>query len=423
MSFGAQLSTTGSFMISLKLVALATSSTIICSTLGAQDVEKTNSILSQTLYGNEVFAIESFAHIPGAQENLAYSPLGVSEAFAMLYAGTRGETAKDISRVLRFADSPEKTLSSFGELQRTIEKLSEKDGFTIKIADSIWSTSSVLPSYKESIKSNLGAGAFSIKDLDETKEKMDKWVDVNTKGMIKQAPCELTPLTRNVLLNTVYLKGDWRSPFSSRKTRDLTFELASGESVKVPMMRQTSNFDYCEVEDAQIISMPYKGKDVSLLVVLPKEGLRLEDLEEAGVDKDFSPTNLGSWMSSLTTTKVKLSLPRFIIKNRIQIRPMLESMGLPSSVFETPDLSGMSKETGLKIDDAIQDVVFIVDEEGTEAAAVTAITVGARSRPRQEQDKLVVFNANRPFMFVLRDNTNGSILFMGRVMDPRWGGN
>ena len=149
--------------------------TLASTSLGVtQDATNDATSLPRTRTGNEAFAIQSFAHIPDPEKNLAYSPFGVSEAFAMLYAGSRGETAKDLARVLKFQDQPRKILGSFGTLRKAMHALSKKDGFTLKIADSIWSVPTIKKPYIDSIKLNLDADAFPIDDLGKTKAKMGR---------------------------------------------------------------------------------------------------------------------------------------------------------------------------------------------------------------------------------------------------------
>jgi serpin B len=328
----------------------------------------------------------------------------------MLYAGSRGATAQEIARVLNYSATPEKILEPYGLLRNFVDELSEDEGFTLKIADSIWSTGTGLEPYVSAIKSNLGAEMFPLGKPSQAIAKMDKWVSTQTEGLLTKAPCKVTPLTEFVLINTVYLRGEWASEFDTFNTSNKPFSLADGESAEVPMMGKKAKFNYAKANGLQLLEMPYKGNRVSMIVLLPEQGKSLADLEQS-----LSDENLAAWTGMLSSQRVAVSFPRFKVKSSLDLSQVFQSMGMSPSVFRAPDLSGMTSLKNLEISGALQEAVIIVDEAGTKAAAATAIGIDSRRLPPPAE----VFNANRPFMFLLRDNDLGTIFFMGRVTDPR----
>ena len=176
------------------------------------------------------------------------------------------------------------------------------------------------------------------------------------------------------------------------------------------MMRKTAKFNYAKANGLQLLEMPYKGNRVSMIVLLPEQGKSLADLEQS-----LTVENLAAWTGMLSNQRVAVSFPRFKVKSSLDLSQVFQSMGMSPSVFRAPNLSGMTSLRNLEISGALQEAVIIVDEVGTKAAAATAIGIDSRSLPPRAE----VFNANRPFMFLLRDKDLGTIFFMGRVMDPR----
>ena len=398
-------------MTSMRQALLAVSfASLFCTSLTAQEAPGDASALQRIGEGNRDFAFESFAHIRCDKPNLAYSPLGVSAFYAMVYAGSRGQTAQELARVLNYPPSREKTLTSFGKLQKSLRTLPESEGLTLDVANSIWSSTALRPAFLKLIKSNLGAESHLIDGVSRTQRKMDDWVNLKTRGLIEECPVNLTRYTDFVLMNAVYFKADWANAFTPEYTLDTDFHLSNGDVVQVPMMNQSAFYQYGETEELQIISLPYQDDRFSMLVVLPDEDVSIDDLEAS-----LTPEAVGRWSESLEHQRVRLSLPRFEIRSSIDLNDMLQSMGMPGEVFLAPDIAGITPKGDVEIGSSIQEVVLIVDEKGTEAAAVTAVVFGASGR----LTRTAAFTADRPFLFLLRDQVDGTILFMGRVKDPR----
>ena len=219
---------------------------------------------------------------------------------------------------------------------------------------------------------------------------------------------DLTPLTRLVLTNAIYFKGDWAAKFKAKDTVTAPFYLRSGLSTAARLMHQTGRFAYAAADGVQILELPYAGGEVSMVVLLPDGGL---DEFEAGL----SAGRLAGWLGSLEQRQVSVYLPSFKITARYGLKPLLSAMGMPDAFSMAADFSGLNGAKNLYITDVIHQAFVAVDEEGSEAAAATAVVIGLKSMPPSER---VVFRADRPFVFLLRHKPTGTTLFMGRVANP-----
>jgi len=221
----------------------------------------------------------------------------------------------------------------------------------------------------------------------------------------------LNRLTRLVLTNAIYFKGNWESQFKKDRTKDGPFTLAGGEKVNVTMMNQTADFNYMETEDFQGLELPYVDNELSMIILLPK---RVDGLAE--FEKTLTLKNLSQWLAKLRKRKVIVSVPKFKMTSQFRLAEVLKSMGMTDAfVPDVADFSGMNGKRDLFISAVIHKAYVDVNEEGTEAAAATAVVVGITSMPARPP----VFRADHPFLFLIRDNHSGSILFIGRVTNPK----
>ena len=215
-----------------------------------------------------------------------------------------------------------------------------------------------------------------------------------------------------VLTNAIYFKGDWASQFKKAATRDMDFHISAGKKVKTPMMYQSAKFGYTETPDMQALKMPYKGDDLSMVVLLPKKAAGMAKLE-----KSLTADNIDLWVKRLgQPRKVMVFFPRFMMEYEMKMKRILSKMGMPEAFNVTKaDFSGMTGSQDLYIDQVYHKAFVKVDEKGTEAAAATAVVMKLRSaRPRQ-----LIFRADRPFLFLIRQEKTGMILFLGRVTEPK----
>ncbi|MDD4385510.1 MAG: serpin family protein, partial [Bacteroidales bacterium] len=218
----------------------------------------------------------------------------------------------------------------------------------------------------------------------------------------------ITDLTALVLTNAIYFKGQWDNKFLEESTRDGEFTTLDGEGVRARMMSIRDKFNVYEGDDLKMIELPYAGKQYSMLVVLPNEDISIKNFEQ-----NVSLENIDNYIDLLSKREVYLTLPKFKFESEYELKPILSNLGMPIAFSNAADFTRMSKKPELKIDEVYHKAFVEVSEEGTEAAAATAVVI-----VRKSVGVTLEFNVNRPFMFLIRDNVSGTIVFMGRVTNP-----
>ena len=368
--------------------------------------------------GNTHFACDLYQELKDAEGNLFLSPYSISEALAMVYAGARENTAEQMAETMHFSLEQKKLHPTFGELRTTLNAVQEKGHVTLHVANSLWPQKDYpfQKEYVRLVKNYYGVVISPVDYREEPEaaaEKINTWVEDRTNKKIRDIiqPDALDGLTRLILVNAIYFKGDWMSPFMKIATHDAPFYPSQKESVRVPMMKQKEFFGYAESENMQILELPYIGDDLSMLVLLPKKIDGLADLE-----KSLTAENLVRWGNNLRHREVHVFLPRFKMTSQFYLAEKLQSMGMTDAFNPNKaDFSGMDgKPNWLYLSNVIHKAFVDVNEEGTEAAAATAVTVGACvSGPPP-----LIFRADHPFFFMIREKTTGSLLFIGRVVNP-----
>ncbi len=370
---------------------------------------------------NTEFAFDIYARLEEAGEgNLFFSPYSISTALAMTYGGARGDTAAQMAEALRFNPEQAELHAAFAALAGRLKDVQRESEVELRIANSLWPQEDYgfLDEYLGLIDSYYDARITPVdyrRAAEAARNAINTWVEEETAGKIENliGPDTLTPLTRLVLANAIYFKGDWESPFEEEKTRDEDFHVSGDRTVKTPMMRQRGRFQYAKTENLQILEMPYDGGDVSMLIILPreKEGL-------SGVEMKLSenPRLLEEWIGRLRKREVQVFFPRFTIEwGARSLVPQLRGMGMEYAFADgQADFSGMDGTRELFITDVVHKAFVEVNEEGTEAAAATGVVVGVRSIQPPPPE----FRADRPFLFLIRENTTGSLLFLGRLTQP-----
>lgn len=368
--------------------------------------------------GNTKFALDLYSRLKDEDGNLFFSPYSISVALAMTYAGARENTAQQISETLRFSLDPQRLHAAFEKLEARLEALQEEGNVQLEIANSLWPHKGypILEEYIGLMKKYYGVEITSVDyaaDIEAARRIINEWVEEKTKDKIRDmiGPGVLDALTRLVLVNAIYFKGNWADQFEKDLTKDAPFHLLSGESIHVPMMKQQETFGYAEHEDLQILQMPYAGDEVSMLVLLPKNMDGLADLQSV-LDEE----SVEEWIRSTRKMEVLVFLPKFKVTSQFRLDAALASMGMPDAFDpQKADLSGIDGEPHRLYIGAVIHKAFVdVNEEGTEAAASTAVGFNLASMP----EPVPTFRADHPFIFVIRDNNTGSILFMGRIVDP-----
>jgi serpin B len=364
--------------------------------------------------GNTAFALDLYQQLRMQEGNLFFSPYSISTALAMTYAGARGDTESQMAQALHFELGQDVLHPAFAALEAHFAQIQTKGDIAMYVANSLWPQIdyTFLPAFLELCQRFYGVKVTHVNykgDPQGARQQINAWVEEKTRDKIKELlkPRHVTPLTTLALVNAIYFKGNWASQFDPEDTDDGPFYRLAGDVVKAPMMRQTARFGYHETDGLQVLELPYVGGDLSMIVLLPQKRDGLPALEAA-----LNLDNLALWTQRLHPTKVQVMLPRFKLSGEFDLRKTLQAMGMVDA-FDAADFSGMTGQRGLVISEVVHKAFVDVNEEGTEAAAATAVLM-ARSIPPPTP----LFRADHPFLFLLRENSTGSVLFMGRVMDP-----
>jgi serpin B len=370
--------------------------------------------------GNTEFALNLYGKLRAQSGNLFCSPYSVSTALAMTYAGARGPTAAEMARALDFTLEPGRLHPTFGALQnRLIKGGGPKHGYQVNVANALWGQEhfGFLPDFLNLTRRDYGAGLREVNfqaDPEAARRVINTWVEQQTHDRIKDLLPQglLTTDTRLVLTNAIYFKGFWAEQFKKANTKQEPFKLAGGDQVQAPLMHRTDHFQYLDGGDFQALELPYRGNDLSMVILLPKKVDGLSALE-----KKLTAANLAAWLGRLREQEVQVALPRFKVTRAFNLNQVLESLGMRQAfVAGGADFSGVSGTNGKRLFlQAVVHKAFVdVNEEGTEAAAATGVVVKEEAAPAEP----AVFRADHPFVFLIRDNRSGSVLFLGRLTNP-----
>ncbi|HUW61621.1 MAG TPA: serpin family protein [Candidatus Bathyarchaeia archaeon] len=384
--------------------------------------------LAPVVQGNNQFAFDLYAKLNTNRENLFFSPFSVSTALAMTYGGAGGATQTQMEQVLHFPFSDEKLHTSFGSLLQSLTYVpASKAGYQLNIANRLWGEEKEYYKFRDSfLKLNRDFYGAQLEKVSFSKEpgaaanKINGWVSEQTAGKIPQIvdAAGFTDKTLLVLTNAIYFKGDWASKFTESATKNEPFYLENGSQSDVPMMQQTREFGYAAPGDIQILRMPYRGDRLSMVVLLPKARDGLASLETA-----LTAERLREWLAPIHDQKVEVYFPRFKMETRFDLTETLKAMGMPDAFTPEADFMKMIEYTiqpppdeRIWIDKVLHKAYVDVNEKGTEAAAATAVQMTLTAVSISEPPP--VFRADHPFLFLIRDDVSGSILFLGRVMSP-----
>ena len=381
--------------------------------------EEEYSNLKTLVRGNTEFALDLYQKLRTAEGNLFFSPYSISTALAMTYAGARGNTEAQMAKALHFTLDQKQLHPAFAFLEARLKTVQEKGHIQLKVANRLWPQVGYpfLEEFLALTKKYYGVLITPVdyRDPEAAREIINAWVEEKTQGKIKELipPGILDHLTRLVLTNAIYFKGNWASRFDKTLTANAPFWVTPAEAVEVPMMAQKGEFRYAENDKLQILELPYVGDDLSLIVLLPKKVDGLTELEDT-----LTVETLREWTASLWKREVQVFLPRFRLGCRYRLKDTLKAMGMTDAFDESKaDFSGMDGRVHwLYIFKVFHNAFIDVNEEGAEAAAATAVIIKARSM--RVPTPPVTFRADHPFVFLIRENSTGSILFLGRVVNP-----
>ena len=368
--------------------------------------------------GNNAFALDLYTRLGTEKEgNLFFSPYSISTALAMTYAGARGETETQMGRVLHFSLDQKRLHPAFGAIIGDMNARGER-GYQLIVANALWGQRGhrFLDGFLGLIRVNYGGGFREVDFVSNTeaaRKTINRWVERQTRDKIKELIKRgvLDSMTRLVLTNAIYFKGKWAFEFKKDFTKDAPFTLNDGTKVDVPTMHQTRRFNYMEGDGFQALEMSYVGRELSMIIFLPRrpDGLRR-------FEKLFTTDGLARWLPRLRKQKVRVAVPKFKMTSEFRLAKVLSSMGMRDAFSNVADFSGMTGEKELYISAVVHKAFVEVNEEGTEAAAATGVVMRLKA---VAVEPIRVFRADHPFIFLIRDNRTKSILFMGRVMNPK----
>ncbi|XP_061094471.1 leukocyte elastase inhibitor-like [Conger conger] len=373
---------------------------------------------------NTNFSLDLFKKISESNksDNIFYSPLSISSALAMVYMGARGNTATQIAESLHFHEADD----IHAGLKKLMSELNKEGApYALSLANRLYGEQSYefLEKYIQDTEEFYQAGLETVdfkSKAEDARVKINSWVEKQTKEKIKNLLSKGTVdnMTRLVLVNAIYFKGNWNSQFKGADTKELPFKLNKNESKPVQMMHQKANFGLTFIPEVscQILEMPYIGKELSMLFILPRE---IED-DSTGLERlerELTCKKLIKWTQpeNMDTPEVNVALPKFKMEESYDLREVLVSMGMKDAFdVSKSDFSGMSPSGDLVVSKVVHKAFVEVNEEGTEAAAATAaIMMGRSARPPP-----IMFIADHPFLFFIRHNPSQSILFYGRFCSP-----
>lgn len=397
------------------------------------DVE--SEALQQLVLGTNGFTVDLYRRLTDAApaENCVASPLSVSLALGMTYAGARGETREQMRDALRYRLDDADLHDAYATLQHRLDDRDEtvetegtryEEGddpvpFELSIVNALWgqSTFPFASAFLDTVDAHYGGGLREVDfeaDPDAARSTINDWVAGQTNDRVPELlpPDAVTAMTRLVLTNAVYFRANWQYPFDEDATEQHTFTALDGDGHDVPLMQEQREWLHAEVDGAQAVELPYLGEDVSMLVVLPPDG------EFEAYERDFDGATLSTLVETLEPREGTVRLPRFEFDSGFRLGDALQQLGMTDAFApQDANFSGMVAEDAtrqLAVDEVYHDTFLKVDETGTEAAAATGVVVVEVSAPLSPFE----FVADRPFLFAIRDRPTDTVLFLGRAVDP-----
>ena len=347
-------------------------------------------------------------------ENTVISPTSISLALSMAQAGSAEATRDAMSKTLQFGNLSQNEIN--GGSESLMASLSSRQGVELSVANSIWLDNSITlkSAYQQDMETYYSAKAATLDfSSPSAAGAINGWVSGKTNGKIPSIvdPSQLSGMSA-VLVNAVYFKGKWTTPFDKSETQDRSFTSGDGSAKPVPMMRQGGEFDYLENNDFQAVRLPYGNDSASMYVFLPKQGILPQKIEDfAG---SITSAKWSGWMSSFSSQEGTVLLPRFKTEFSTSLKEPLIASGMGVAFSDSANFSGMS-DTPLAISDVLHKTYVETDEKGTEAAAATAVIMRATAMAPGYGPQPFYMEVNRPFFFAITDDKTGEILFMGTM--------
>ena len=364
---------------------------------------------------NASFAFDLYRALGEEEGNIFFSPYSISAALAMTYAGAEGTTEVEMAEVLRFTLPENRLHPAFNLFNLRLAALPEEDStFRLHIVNGLWGQTGYefLPEFLGVLAANYGADMRLLdfsEDAELCREIINEWIMEQTEGKIEDLipPNLLTSATKLVLTNAIYFKAKWLLPFDAMGTHDRDFTLIDGEQITVTMMNQADHFLMTTGDGYMAVELPYSNRRAFMLIIVPDENCFFEVEERLGNDLITEITG------SLTDASLHLCIPKFETVSSFQLENVLSDMGMESAFGMSADFSGMDGTLTLYIESVIHKAFVSVDESGTEAGAATAVLM-----QKENGESSVEFIVDRPFIYLIRDRSTGTILFIGRVLNP-----
>jgi serpin B len=364
------------------------------------------------------FTTASYKQLSGGDANLILSPFNIATALSMALAGARGQTAGEIQAVLHLHYDATYD-AALGALLASLAQAGNGGGNELHTANGLWVQRgfAIQPAFETTLAGNYHAPLTPLDfaaNPEAARSRINRWTEEQTADKIKDLlPAgSLDVQTRIVLTSAIYFYGKWQLPFVTSRTQPAPFTLPAGATTEADFMHQTAHFGYTETPSAQILEMRYAGTGMAFDVLLPKTDTGLPDLQ-----KSLTVENLTGWLGNLTDRNVEVSLPKFRVESAFSLRQALSAMGMRAAFTDQADFSGIDPKRGLAISAAVHKAFVDMSEQGTEAAAATGLAVHATAMRRPEPP--VVFRADHPFVFLIRDTRTEVVLFIGRLTNPR----
>lgn len=364
--------------------------------------------------GQSTFALEAYKAISSKPGNIIFSPYSISIALAMTATGADKKTLAEMKKALHLSDN----FST--DYKNLLAGVTPSKDYELLIANRIWPSQakSYYPQFTKGLKNNFNAD-FAVLDYrkrpEHSRMTINKWVEEKTKDKIKNLIPKggITDRTDIVLTNAIYFKGQWLEKFKKENTRKSDFFLNKTQKKPVDFMNRTGHHGYYKDVDSQILEIPYKGNEISFIVALPDESVDITTFE-----KSLTLNRLQAWMRPKWQPEVILALPKFKAELPLPLVPTLKSLGIVEA-FDAHKatftrIRQLGPKENLSVSDVIHKAFIEVNEEGTEAAAATAVLVAKAT----SISKPIHFNANRPFLYFIRHIPTNAVLFMGRLSKP-----
>jgi serine protease inhibitor len=392
---------------------------------GADLVPTKDENVALLVRGNNAFAVDLYAQLVDkapANANIVWAPHSVAGLLSLACCGAKNATADQLAKGLRLGLTPQRLPGAHAALRATLERKpalqpDEKEavGYRLTSANALWGQQGLgfRADFIALARTGFAAEVREVNFATETekaRQTINTWAREQTAGMFPQllAPGSVSAGTEVVLTNAVHLKAAWSRPFNRKSTENAPFFVAADKQVAVPLMKLTGTFPHYRGKGFQVLEIPYRGGDLAMVVILPEHKTGL-----AAVEKNLTAATLADWLGKLKKQDAQLFLPRFRIAYDRELRESLTVLGMPLAFSPEGDFSGMTGKKNFHLSAVLHKTFISVNEEGTEAASVTAGIV------KSGIEDTAVFRADHPFLFLIRDTRSQAILFMGRVANPQ----